>query len=127
MPLLKRCKIRIPRRRILESPSRVSALEKPSSVTEDKTITKVKSPKSDNQPEKQSRSSDSIKRDGLFWGSSGTLNSNSDNVKSDHNDKTFAKDKTEVNKRPVAVNDEATTESNTPVNIKIRYLITYPL
>ena len=33
---------------------RISATEKPSSVTEDKTITKVKSPDSDNQPEKQS-------------------------------------------------------------------------
>ena len=69
-------------------PSSVSAPEKPSSVTEDKTITKVKSPKSDNQPEKQSLSSDSIKRDrALFFK---YLNSNSDNVKSDHNDKTLS-------------------------------------
>ena len=43
-------------------PNSVSAPEKPSSVTDDKTITKVKNPKSDNQPEKQSRSSDSIRR-----------------------------------------------------------------
>ena len=98
-------------------PSSVSAPEKPSSVTEDKTITKVKSPKSDNQPEKQSVSSDSIKRDrALFFK---YLNSNSDNVKSEHNDKTLSNDKTEVNNRPVAINDEATTESNIPVNINI--------
>ena len=68
-------------------PSRVSATEKPSSVTEDKTITKVKSPKSDNQPEKQSLSSDSIKRDrALFFK---YLNSNSDNVKSEITTDTF--------------------------------------
>ena len=48
--------------------SQNSVTEKPSSVTEDKTITKVKSPNSDNQPEKQSKSSDSIKRDrALFF------------------------------------------------------------
>ena len=48
--------------------SQNSATEKSSSVTEDKTITKVKSPNSDNQPEKQSVSSDSIKRDrALFY------------------------------------------------------------
>jgi hypothetical protein len=39
------------------------------------------------------------------------LNSNKDNVKEE--------DKTEVNNRPVAINDEATTESNIPVNINI--------
>ena len=56
-------------------PSHISAPEKPSSVKEDKTITKVKSPKSDNQPEKQSVSSDSIKQDrALFFK---YLNSNS--------------------------------------------------
>ena len=98
-------------------PSSVSAPEKPSSVTEDKTITKVKSPKSDNQPEKQSVSSDSIKRDrALFFK---YLNSNSDNVKSEQNDKTLSRDIKEVNNRPVAINDEATTESNIPVNINI--------
>lgn len=47
------------------------------------------------------------------------LNSNRDNVKSEQNDKTLAKDKIEVNNRPVAINDEATTESNIPVNINI--------
>ena len=48
--------------------SQNSATEKSSSVTEHKTITKVKSPNSDNQPEKQSVSSDSIKRDrALFF------------------------------------------------------------
>ena len=62
-------------------PSSVTAPEKTSSVTDEKTITKVKSPKSDNQPEKQSLSSDSMKRDrALFFKS---LNSNSDNVKSE--------------------------------------------
>ena len=81
-------------------PSQCSATEKPSSVTEDKTITKVKSPKSDNQPEKQSVSSDSIKRDrALFFK---YLNSNSDNVKSEQNDKTLSRDIKEVNNRPVA-------------------------
>ena len=81
-------------------PSSVSAPEKPSSVTEDKTITKDKSPKSDNQPEKQSVSSDSLKKDrALFFK---YLNSNNDNVKSDHNDKTLSQDKIEVNNRPVA-------------------------
>ena len=96
-------------------PSSVSAPEKPSSVTEDKTITKDKSPKSDNQPEKQSVSSDSIKRDrALFFK---YLNSNS--VKSEQNDKTLSRDIKEVNNRPVANGDEATTESNVPVNINI--------
>ena len=46
-----------------ETVSSDSVTEKPSSLTEDKTVTKVKSPNSDNQPEKQSVSSDSIKRD----------------------------------------------------------------
>ena len=62
-------------------PNSVSAPEKPSSVTDDKTITKVKNPKSDNQPEKQSRSSDSIKGDrALFFK---YLNSNKDNLKTE--------------------------------------------
>ena len=47
------------------------------------------------------------------------MNSNSDNVKSEQNDKTLSRDITEVNNRPVANSDEATTESNTPVNINI--------
>ena len=46
-----------------ETVSSDSVTEKPSSLTEDKTVSKVKSPNSDNQPEKQSVSSDSIKRD----------------------------------------------------------------
>jgi hypothetical protein len=92
-----------------ETVSSNSVTEKPSSVTEDKTITKVKSPNSDNQPEKRSGSADSIKRDrALFFK---YLNSNKDNVKEE--------DKTEVNNRPVAINDKATTESNIPVKINI--------
>lgn len=83
--------------------------ENQSSVKEDKTITKVKSPISDNQPEKQSRSSDSIKKDrALFFK---YLNSNKDNVKEEQ--------KIEVNNRPLAVDDDATTESNIPVKINI--------
>ena len=78
-------------------------------MTEDKTITKVKSSNSDNQPDKQSRSSDSIKRDrALFFK---YLNSDNYNVKTE--------DKTEVNNRPVAIDDEATTESNIPIKINI--------
>ncbi len=84
-----------------------SVTEKSSTVTDDKTIAKVNS---DNQPDKQSRSSDSIKRDrALFFK---YLNSNKDNLK--------AEQKTEVNNRPVAINDDATTESNIPVNINIQ-------
>ena len=90
-------------------PSHISAPEKPSSVKEDETIAKVKSLKNDNQPEKQSVSSDSIKRDrALFFK---YLNSNRNNVK--------AEDKTEVNHRPIAINDKAITNANIPVNINI--------
>ena len=86
-----------------------SVTEKPSSVTEDKTITNVKSPNSDNPPEKQSSSADSIKRDrALFFK---YLNSNNDNVKEE--------DKPEVNNRPVAINDKAVTDANIPVSINI--------
>ena len=86
-----------------------SVTEKPTSLTEDKTITKVKSSDSDNQSDKQSRSSDSIKRDrALFFK---YLNSNKDNVDEEH--------KTEVNNRPVIINDEATTESNIAVKINV--------
>ena len=86
-----------------------SVTEKPASVTEDKTIAKAKSTNSDNQPDKQSRSSDSIKRDrALFFK---YLNSNKDNLKTEQ--------KTEVNNRPVAINDEATTESNIPIKINL--------
>ena len=46
-----------------ETASSDSVSEKPSSVTDDKTITKVERSDKDNQPEKQSVSSDSIKRD----------------------------------------------------------------
>ena len=82
--------------------------ENQSSVREDKTIVKVKSPNSDNQPEKQSRSIDSIKKDrALFFK---YLNSKN-NVKEE--------DKTEVNNRPVAINDKATTDANVPVDINI--------
>ena len=49
-----------------ETASSDSVSEKPSSLTGDKTITKVKSPV-DNQPEKQSVSSDSIKRDRALY------------------------------------------------------------
>ena len=77
----------------------------------------VKNPKSDNQPEKQSVSSDSIKRDrALFFK---YLNSNKENVKAEQNDKTLSNDIAKVNNRPVAINDEATTESNIPVKINI--------
>jgi hypothetical protein len=83
--------------------------ENQSSVREDKTITKVTSPNSDDQPEKQSKSTDSIKRDrALFFK---YLNANKNNVKEE--------DKREVNNRPVAINDEATTDANVPVNINI--------
>ena len=92
-----------------ETVSSNSVTEKPSSVTEDKTIIKVKSPNSDNQPEKRSASTDLIKRDRTLFFK--YLNSNKDNVKE--------VDKTEVNNRPVAINDKATTESNIPVNINI--------
>ena len=46
-----------------ETASSDSVSEKPSSVTDDKTITKVEISDKDNQPVKQSVSSDSIKRD----------------------------------------------------------------
>ena len=92
-----------------ETVSSDSETEKPSSVTDDKTITKVTSPDSDNQPETQSGSTDSIKRDrALFFK---YLNSNNDNVKEE--------DKPEVNNRPVAINDKASTEANIPVSINI--------
>jgi hypothetical protein len=74
-------------------PTKDSVTEKPSSVTEDKTITKVKSSDSDNQPDRQSRSSDSIKRDrALFFK---YLNSNRDNIKSEHSVKTLSNDVTQ--------------------------------
>ena len=61
--------------------SRNSATEKSSSLREHKTITKVTRSGSDNQPEKQSVSSDSMKRDrALFFK---YLNSNTDNVKAE--------------------------------------------
>ena len=63
-----------------------------SDIKEDKTITKVTSPNNDNQPEKQSRSTDSIKKDrALFFK---YLNANKNNVKE--------VDKMEVNNRPVS-------------------------
>ena len=90
--------------------SSISVTEKPTSVTEDKTITKVKNPKSDNQPEKQSVSSDSIKRDrALFY----------KYLDRDNDKNKVTSEQTKVNNRPVAINDEATTESNIPVNINI--------
>ena len=91
-------------------PSSISATEKPSSVTDDKTITKVKSPKNDNQPEKQSVSADSIKRDrALFY----------KYLDRDNDKNKVTSEQTKVNIRPVAINDEATTESNIPVKINI--------
>lgn len=85
------------------------ATEKSSSVRGDKTNTKVTRSDSDNQPDKQSSSSDSIKKDrALFFK---YLNANKNNVK--------VVNKSEVNNRPVAINDEATTESNIPVKINI--------
>ena len=91
-------------------PSSVSGAEKPSSVTDDKTNTKVKNPKSDNQPEKQSVSSDSIKRDrALFY----------KYLDRDNDKNKVTSEQTKVNNRPVAINDDATTESNIPVKINI--------
>jgi hypothetical protein len=81
--------------------------ENQSSVREDKTITKVTSPNSDNQPEKH-RQVSSIKKDrALFFK---YLNSKN-NVNEE--------DKTEVNNRPVAIDDKATTDANVPVEINI--------
>ena len=78
-------------------------------MREDKTITRVKSPNSDNQPEKQAKSADSIKKDrALFFK---YLNANKNNVKEEV--------KTEVNNRPLAIDDNATTDANVPVNINI--------
>jgi len=89
--------------------SQNSATEKSSPAREHITITKVIRSDSDSQPKKESVSSDSIKRDrALFFK---YLNSDRDNVK--------VEDKTEVNNRPVAIEDEATTESNIPVKINI--------
>lgn len=90
--------------------SQNSATEKSSSVREHKTITKVTRSDSDNQPEKQSVSADSIKRDkALFYK---YLNRDNDKNK-------VTSEQTKVNIRPVAINDEATTESNIPVKINI--------
>ena len=106
-----------------ETASSDSVTEKPSSLTEDKTITKVKSPNSDNQPVKQSVSSDSIKRDRALvknyskYQESVKSQQEKDNVKSQH--MVPSQDIAEVNNRPVAINDKATTESNIPVNINI--------
>ena len=93
-----------------ETASSDSVTEKPSSVTEDKTITKVKSPDNNNQPEKRSESADSSARDrALFYK---YLNRDIDNDK-------VTSEQTEVNNRPVAINDEARTESNIPLKINI--------
>jgi hypothetical protein len=93
-----------------------SVTEKLSSVREDKTITKVTSPNSDNQPDNGFGNAYTSPRDmALFYK---YLNSNRENVKSEHKGKT-SPDIAEVNNRPIAINDKATTESNTPVNINI--------
>ena len=104
-----------------ETASSDSVSEKPSSLTGDKTITKVKSPV-DNQPEKQSVSSDSIKRDrALFKNYSKYQESVKSQQKEDDDSrhKVPSQDIAEVNNRPVASNDKAITNANTPVNINI--------
>ena len=106
-----------------ETASSDSVSEKPSSVTDDKTITKVERSDKDNQPEKQSVSSDSIKRDRALvknyskYQESVKSQQKEDNVKSRH--KVPSQDIAEVNNRPVASNDKAITNANTPVNINI--------
>ena len=77
----------------------------------------------DNQPEKQSVSSDSIKRDRALvknyskYQESVKSQQEKDNVKSQHN--VLSQDIVEVNNRPIAINDKAITNANTPVNINI--------
>ena len=100
-----------------ETASSDSVSEKPSSVTDDKTITKVKSPDNDNQPVKQSVSSDSIKRDRALYKN---YSKYQESVKSQQKEddesrhKVPSQDIAEVNNRPVAINDKATTECKHP-------------
>jgi hypothetical protein len=102
--------------------SQNSVSEKPSSVTDDKTITKVERSDKDNQPEKQSVSSDSIKRDrALYKNYSKYQESVKSQQKEDDQSRHMvpSQDIAEVNNRPIAINDKATTESNIPVNINV--------
>ena len=99
-----------------ETTSSDSVTEKASSVTDDKTITKVTRSDKDNQPDNGFGNAYTSPQDtALFYK---YLNSNRENVKSEHKGKTSS-DIAEVNNRPVAVNDKATTESNIAVNINI--------
>ena len=106
-----------------ETASSDSVTEKPSTVTEDKTITKVTTSDKDNQAEKQSRSTDSSARDRAL---SKNYLKYQESVKSQQKEeddesrqKVLSQDIAEVNNRPIAINDKATTESNIPVNINI--------
>ena len=105
-----------------ETQVQILYLKNQSSVTDDKTITKVKSPNSDNQQVKQSASSDSSARDrSLYKNYSKYQESVKSQQKEDDESrhKVPSQDIAEVNNRPVAINDKATTESNIPVNINI--------
>ena len=106
-----------------ENASSDSVTEKPSTVTEDKTITKVTTSDKDNQAEKQSGSTDSSARDRAL---SKNYLKYQESVKSQQKEeddesrqKVLSQDIAEVNNRPIAINDKATTESNIPVNINI--------
>ena len=67
-------------------------------------------PDNDVKSDKQSVSADSIKRDrALFY----------KYLDRDNDKNKVTSEQTKVNNRPVAINDEATTESNIPVNINI--------
>lgn len=91
--------------------------EKSSSVTEDKTITQVTSPDSNNRPDKRSVSSDTSPRDMVLFYK--YLHSGNDDAKPEREGKELSQDVIEVNNRPVAINDKAVTDTNVPVNINI--------
>jgi Bacterial Ig domain len=100
-----------------ETASSDSVTEKPSSITDDKTITKVTRSDSDNQPDNGFGNAYTSPRDmALFYK---YLNSDKDNGKRENSDKALSQDNAVVNNRPVAINDKAITDANTPVNINI--------
>ena len=106
-----------------ETASSDSVTEKPSTVTEDKTITKVTTSDKDNQAEKQSGSTDSSARDRAlsknYLKYQESVKSQQEEEDDEPRQKVLSQDIAEVNNRPIAINDKATTESNIPVNINI--------
>ncbi len=99
-----------------ETASSDSVTEKPTSVTEDNTITRATGPDSNKLPDKQSETSDSSQKDRILFFK---YLKYQEGVKAQQKEKALSQDLAEVNKRPLAVNDKATTDANVPVSINI--------